>query len=594
MNITFVSADETIMMTFGVNPWTAVKDITKVEKELGKDLTDIIQKVIDVAFRVTSPTFTRGPKDAYVVSYSWELQPIVGESVTEDNAVKSITVTVGDSDRNLYEFEDVEERDVDVMIMWLRRAHNVYYSPNDELLNEKKKWATKAAEQQKKIDSYEATLSKITDIMKPDYAGPAWSETWDDLVERIKRMKEKAESLEEIASLKKKVEDLKRKFAAKDTNIRDLNNINAALSKDKKDLSKFRSDIMGVLFGGVPCASFDENSKNAIDIMKALREFRKEVIKRAGVNESETSDDYILKSLDIKLDHSASSRFIDKVYELAGCGRYSYTLDDVIEHLEAGLDDARGLSLKIEELEEEKASLNSQLNTYSDFVRDTLTALGISGARDYSETRRRIETLRDGYDSCKDWSYALQKLYTDIFDLAEDDWDVNDPPSVFADKILRRFKELKIKLKNYETENRLLLERNHALSASNGAMDVLRNLHGSVIGLCDIDDCPQIIGARIIDKFDRVKAEKEELKTAYARAKCAQAELRYLYSKIVGFAARDDMSMHEMSVCIHSKYKNTFQRGAKYCDRMRELEQKLEDIKNICDSDSDILNIIGE
>lgn len=35
-------------------------------------------------------------------------------------------------------------------------------------------------------------------------------------------------------------------------------------------------------------------------------------------------------------------------------------------------------------------------------------------------------------------------------------------------------------------------------------------------------------------------------------------------------------------------------RGTKYVRRMRELEQKLEDIKNICDGDSDILNIIGE
>lgn len=35
-------------------------------------------------------------------------------------------------------------------------------------------------------------------------------------------------------------------------------------------------------------------------------------------------------------------------------------------------------------------------------------------------------------------------------------------------------------------------------------------------------------------------------------------------------------------------------RGITYVRRMRELEQKLEDIKNICDGDSDILNIIGE
>lgn len=47
----------------------------------------------------------------------------------------------------------------------------------------------------KKIDSYEATLSEIADIMEPEYAGPTWSETWDDLVGRIKRMKEDNDTL---------------------------------------------------------------------------------------------------------------------------------------------------------------------------------------------------------------------------------------------------------------------------------------------------------------------------------------------------------------------------------------------------------------
>ena len=187
MKLEFKSADETINFGLDICSQTAVTDLTRIEKELGKDLTDIIQKVLDVSFNVTSPTFTRGPKDAYVVSYSWELHPVYDydEGRVKNNTVKAISVTVGDSEHNMYEFEDVEDCDVDAMITWLRNEHKVYYTPNNELLNEK----------QKKIDSYEATLGKITDIMKPEYAGPAWSETWDDLVERIKRMKEKSEEL---------------------------------------------------------------------------------------------------------------------------------------------------------------------------------------------------------------------------------------------------------------------------------------------------------------------------------------------------------------------------------------------------------------
>lgn len=114
------------------------------------------------------------------------------------------------------------EEIVGVAINWLREEHDIFYTPGMEapfedfdvdeaakeyekatrkdlkeaLQEENKKLKKKVAEQQKKIDSYEATLSKITDIMEPKYAGPTWSETWDDMVERIKRMKEKVETLE--------------------------------------------------------------------------------------------------------------------------------------------------------------------------------------------------------------------------------------------------------------------------------------------------------------------------------------------------------------------------------------------------------------
>lgn len=119
----------------------------------------------------------------------------------------------------IYDPEEV----VGVAINWLREEHDIFYAPpkadgfeakieplsstfyccdsklvteTQKLQEENKKLKKKVAEQQKKIDSYESALSKITDIMEPKYAGPAWSETWDDLVVRIRWMKEKVETLE--------------------------------------------------------------------------------------------------------------------------------------------------------------------------------------------------------------------------------------------------------------------------------------------------------------------------------------------------------------------------------------------------------------
>lgn len=140
----------------------------------------------------------------------------------------------------------------------------------------------------------------------------------------------------------------------------------------------------------------------------------------------------------------------------------------------------------------------------------------------------------------------------------------------------KEWRKMEIKLENYEREVRLLNafldEKKKELGSSNGAMDVLRSLHGSVIGLCDINDCPQIIGARIIDKFNRVKKEKEDLKTDYANAKCARAELAQLYRRTFDVDRLDpDLSPHEIAVQIRK--------------RIRELEQHLNSIRDIYDRD---------
>ena len=347
MNITFVSADDTIRMTFGIDPWTAVKDLTKIEKELGKDLTDIIQKVLDVSFNVTSPAFTRGPKDAYVVSYSCELQPIIGRHITKDNAVKSISVTVGDSDHSLYEFEDVEDRDIDAMITWLRKEHQVYYTPNDELLNEKKKWATKAAEQQKKIDSYEATLGKLTDIMKPEYAGLTWSETWDDLVERIKRMKENSEGL-------------------------------------RKQLENTRDSR----------SAFCKKLKEALDV------------------------DYRYPGSFPKMEE-------DILWE--------------IKRLKTEHDDARGLSINIEELEEQLRKANEELANHrvaEGWLRKDNSDLAI----DVANLKEQLRVLR----------YDILKVYREIFDCSNGDPEGTDEETM--NDILTEYKRT-LELKNVAEES---------------------------------------------------------------------------------------------------------------------------------------------
>lgn len=442
MNITFVSADDTIRMTFGIDPWSAVTDLTKIEKELGKDLTDIIQKAVDVAFNVTSQTFTRGPKDAYIVSYSWEMQPIIGGSITKDNAVKSISVNVGDSDHNLYEFEDVEDRDIDAMITWLRKEHNVYYTPNDELLNEKKKWATKVAEQQKKIDSYEDTLSKITDIMKPKDAGLAWSETWDDLVERIKRMKEHAEKLETVKN------DWKDSFVkAQDSRSAFCKKLKEALNVDYRYPGSF--------------------PKMEEDILAEIARLKKEAAANDFYVESEWEADY--RAFVQRIFEAVGTPCIDEVIHTNYLAAQAL---EAVKGLKAEHDDARGLSLKIEELEEKLKH-----------------AAGVEVW--YRRTNRELVMERDRY----------RDLYED-------------------------------------------LERSSAV---------------------DIDDL-------------------NEWRSA----------LGNLYEDVTNVAPDFDSPPTLLTKRIYKVYKHARDTGAKYCDRMRRLEQKLEDIKDICDGNSDVMNIIGE
>lgn len=556
MNITFVSADDTIRMTFGIDPWSAVTDLTKIEKELGKDLTDIIQKVIDVAFNVTSPTFTRGPKDAYVVSYSWEMQPIIGGAITKDNALKSLSITAGDSDHNIYKFEDVEDRDVDVMITWLRKEHNVYYTPNDELLNEKKK-----------------------------------------------------------------VEDLRTQLAAKDTQIDKLNELNVALSNDRQCFFKFRSDIAEISGIELLCGDFEENSKKMID------ELKKKLNANDFYVESEWEADY--------------RKFVQQIFEALG----TPCLDEVIhtnylaaQALEAVktmkkehdlratrlLNDEAIIDLKtqkIKKLEKKLEDAEVRENWYMKTNRDL--ALERDHYKDLYEDLERSSAV--DIDDLNEWRSALSNLYEDVMNEAPD---FDSHPTLLTKRLYEAFhhnrcelnklsefkaklaeviklpedqkrdattedyissfehtkgewRKMEIKLANYERENKHLLERNHVLSASNGAFDVLRNLHDSIIGPCDFDDSPQILGVRIIDKFNRVKAEEEELKTDYTNAKCARAELAYLYKRTFDVGRLDpSLSPHEITDRIRK--------------RMGELEWKLSDIKDICDENSDVMNIIGE
>lgn len=164
------------------------------------------------------------------------------------------------------------EEVVGVAINWLREEHDIFYTPpkadeleakieplsstfyccdsklvteTQRLQEENKKLKKKVAEQQKKIDSYEATLSKITDIMEPKYAGPAWSETWDDLVERIKRMKGNLDYFADLAQ------------------------------KRQTELSNLRYDILKVYREIFDCSNGDPEGTDAEALQDILTEYKR-------------------------------------------------------------------------------------------------------------------------------------------------------------------------------------------------------------------------------------------------------------------------------------------------------------------------------
>lgn len=422
MKLTFKSADEPLNFGFDIYSQTAVTDLTKIEKHLGKDLTDIIQKVIDVAFNVTSQMFTRGPKDAYVVSYSWELYPTY-----EKDTVKSITVTVSDSDHGTYEFEGVEDRDIDAMITWLRKEHQVYYTPNNELLNEKKK----LAEQQKKIDSYESTLSKITNIMEPKYAGPVWSETWDDLVERIKRLKTEHD---DARGLSLKIEELEEtlKFAKQAENWHIRTNRELVMERDtyrdtceelKQDINEWQDWFDSI------CEELDTPAR---DFATVLNELRK------NLNELDKLAEFKAK--------------LAEVIKLPEDMKGPATTEDYISSFEHTKKEWRKMEIKIENYEREIRLLNALLE----------------------DRKKKLDDILPDYRNAKCARAELAWVYKNVLDV--DRLDPELSPHEIATRIKRSFDIIK----DREQKNKMVSDR-HAEDAKKyyrRTVELKRDLNG--------------------------------------------------------------------------------------------------------------------
>lgn len=182
---------------------------------------------------------------------------------------------------------------------------------------------------------------------------------------------------------------------------------------------------------------------------------------------------------------------------------------------------------------------------------------------------------------------------------------------------------------------------------SNGAMDALRKLYESLIGPYDFDDSPQFLAAQISNAVSPLLV----LNLDYANAKYARAELAKLYKEMLGVDRLDpDLSPHEIATRIkrcfagiksreqknkmisdnHAKEANELKREletvredliewikglrsvytnvkgheppleatpsatASVCKyEIDAMKQKLNDIKDICDGNSDVMNIIG-
>lgn len=165
------------------------------------------------------------------------------------------------------------------------------------------------------------------------------------------------------------------------------------------ELEDFRADICGVLNLDRLLGTPKQNDKYILEQVEKLKddgcnaekEFLDAVKKRIGVSADCSDNAYMLRLLDIKLDHSALSTFTDNVYKELGLPRYGCTLTETIYNLKNRLD------------------CNARLRS------NICTAIGLGGEtskNSNSDIINRVIEIRGSHEKlCKDYTELRKAIW---------------------------------------------------------------------------------------------------------------------------------------------------------------------------------------
>lgn len=524
----------------------------EMEKQMRVDLTGFVIMCVDVWYGKGSNSgyFTRcgvEVPDFRIMQWSKNIGPIYDNGC--DETTLDVTIRNWNPEtRNVeVEFMDVNFSDINDMINWLRLQKNVFYTPPKD---EKYEWVPKTEleylkkDHKKKVDAQQKELRKYQDF-------------FDSVCEELDSPTEDPEKvLEELSDDLKRLDNLE-DFRYEICDILDMDGLPGTprqtdrlviervrkLSQERDILLNFKQKLSEVI-------KMPEDKKETATIEDYLSSF--EYTKKQWLKMVEERDR--LKRCNESLQEANMGvkelrKFRDEVYNILDVG-YPATNQHILTVLKT----------RQEKLDADGPWVTEQYIT--DLIRENSTKFKVLQPLNYMTVEERMRYVFVILNEWRDRAVRAEREY-------DESVKANTEKQLTVKALEQQLVDAQVASAKFRTDIRRAL-----------GLDVTEGTTNEMV----VDELKERLSAN--DFY------VEGVDAAEYRAFIMRLYEAIDKPVIDDYIHTDYLARQMLEEVKDLKKQND--RGVKYVKRMRELEQKLEDIKDICDGDSDILNIIGE
>ena len=595
--------------------------IPKIERDYKLDMTGFVIMCIDVWYGKGSNSsyLTRcgvEVPDFRIMQWSKNLRPIhdgAGDNTTLDTTIRNWDPKTR---RDIeVEFMEVNFSDINDMINWLRNQKNVFYTPPKD---EKYEWVPKAEfehlkkEHKKKVDAQQKELRKYQDFFDsvcdeldmPESDPEKVLEELSDDLERLDSLEDFRYEICDILDMDglpgtprqtdRLVIERVRKLSQERDSLSEFKRLLTdliQLPEDKKETATTKDYISAFKYTKTQWLKMVEERQKLKLCNEALQESNKSL--QAQVDEQKGH------VYELSQEYDNFGKKLEDIYDVSGCEPRDF--DDPLELL------MERLERRVEELNRIE---HEHYHITQNWVREDHLEEVLNELCDKHSVVRPCDARRD-YKDRLDYIFDVLVNWRKRAVRAEHEYDecVKANTKDYANAKAARA-ELANLYKRILGEERL----DPKLSPHEIAVAIIKHVQG----LCDLQHEANM-GVKELQKFrDEVynalnlgypttnqyilKVLKERLAAndfyvEGADAAEYRAFVMRLFEAIGKPTVEEIVSTQYLAKVVLEdvkELKRQNDRGITYVRRMRELEQKLEDIKNICDGNSDVLNIIGE